>query len=108
MPLRPSTDAVINTVAALSAPVLTFLTDEHVLSALAATDIGAIVGAGVAAYHGGTWTQRRTAARRPQVVATVHTRDTAAAPSSSGAVATSSAALVTPGDTTAPSGPVAP
>lgn len=44
-------DKIVALVAALAAPVLTFLIDEKLLSALQATDIGAILVAAIAAYH---------------------------------------------------------
>lgn len=58
--LNTAANAVLTTVAAAAAPALTLCVDTGALSASVATDIGAIVVAVVAAWHGGaTWTARR-------------------------------------------------
>jgi tetrahydromethanopterin S-methyltransferase subunit E len=44
-------DRAVTLGAAVAAPVLALLVDEHVLSALQATDLGAIVATFVGAYH---------------------------------------------------------
>lgn len=53
-------DRVVTFIAAISAPLLTLLVDQHVVTALAATDIGAIVAAAVGSYHGGKVVQKRS------------------------------------------------
>lgn len=66
--MKPVIDRAVAFGAAVSAPVLTLLVDQHVLSALTATDVGAVVAAAVGAYHGGAVVQRR-ASRRSATVA---------------------------------------
>lgn len=55
-------DYALATLAAIAAPVLTSLVDSHVLSAQLATDIGAVVAAALASYHGGSIITARSAA----------------------------------------------
>ena len=55
---KPAIDRAVTFLAALAAPVLTLSVDQHWLSAIAATDAGAIVAAAVGAYHGGAVVQR--------------------------------------------------
>lgn len=57
---KHTVDRVISALGVTAAPVLTSLVDFHVLSATHATDLGAVVAAAVAAYHGGAYAQRRT------------------------------------------------
>jgi len=58
--LNTAANVVITTVAAAAAPALTLCVDTGALSASVAADIGGIVAAVVAAWHGGAiWTARR-------------------------------------------------
>lgn len=57
--LKPTIDRAISLGAAVAAPVLTLCVDQHWLSAMSATDVGAIVAAAVGAYHGGAIVQRK-------------------------------------------------
>lgn len=54
-------DRILGLLAVVSAPTLTLLVDTHVIAALTATDIGGIVAALVAGYHGGAAVQSRSA-----------------------------------------------
>ena len=65
MSAKSITDKAVVFTAAVSAPILTLLVDQHVLSALAATDAGAVVAAAVGAYHGGAVLQSKAAASPP-------------------------------------------
>lgn len=71
--IKPVVDTVVNVVAAISAPVFVALADAHIISGQLSFDLAAIVGAGVAAYHGGTYTERQHAAARPVVNAVITT-----------------------------------
>lgn len=53
-------DKLLSIAAVASAPVLTTLVDTHTLSANLATDIGAIVAAVLAGWHGKAITASRT------------------------------------------------
>lgn len=55
-------DRILGLLAVVSAPTLTLLVDTHVIAALTATDIGGIVAALVAGYHGGAAVQAKAAA----------------------------------------------
>lgn len=57
--MSASVDRAVTIVASVAAPVLSLLVHEHVLSSLAATDIGSIVATAVASFHGGKAVQRR-------------------------------------------------
>jgi hypothetical protein len=56
---KHTVDRAVAIGAAVAAPILTTLVDTHVLAAVTATDIGAVVTAAVAAYHGGAAVQRK-------------------------------------------------
>lgn len=58
-------DYALATLAAIAAPVLTSLVDSHVLSAQLATDIGAVVAAALASYHGGSIVTARSGGSSP-------------------------------------------
>lgn len=47
--------------ASVAAPVLTFAVDQHWITAMTATDLGAILAALVGGYHGGAVAQKRKA-----------------------------------------------
>lgn len=55
---KATIDRGLTIVAAASAPALTSLVDAHALSSQLAVDLGALVAAVVAAYHGGAIVQR--------------------------------------------------
>lgn len=56
---KATIDRLITTLAAVSAPVLTFTVDQAWLTATQATDLGGILAAAVGSYHGGAAVQRR-------------------------------------------------
>lgn len=82
---KPVLDAVVNIVAAVAAPVTALLIDSGAVSGQVGADIAAVTASLVIAYHGGTITERRAAARRPVVAGVLHTpfADPAAASASS-------------------------
>ena len=52
-------DRAVTIAAAVATPVLGLLVDQHVISAVASLDVGAIIAAAVASYHGGKAVQAR-------------------------------------------------
>ena len=60
-------DRVVSVGAALAAPVIVLLVDQHVLSSAIATDIAAIVATAVAAYHVNNDKARAAIAESPDV-----------------------------------------
>jgi hypothetical protein len=56
---KRTADAALTIVAAVAAPALTLCVDTHTITATVATDIGALVAAVVAGWHGGSAAQNR-------------------------------------------------
>lgn len=75
---KNAVDRTLTIIAAVAAPVLTSLVDGNVLDAAMATDIGAIVTAFIAAWHGGSIAQQRLASGS-SVTVTVDPVDAASA-----------------------------
>ena len=67
--MKAAVDRAVSFIAAVSAPVLTLLIHEHVIAVTTATDIGGIVAASVAAYHGGSMVQRKSTVKSSATVA---------------------------------------
>lgn len=64
MPVKRTLDRAITVLAAVAAPVDALLIDVGVYSSQVGIDVGAIVAAAVAAYHGGAIVQRKGAGPR--------------------------------------------
>lgn len=61
-------DRGITVASAVAAPVLTLLVDQHVMSIHTSIDLGAVVAALVATYHGGAVAQKRLTSAPAQPV----------------------------------------
>lgn len=60
-------DKIVSIVAALAAPVIVLLVDQHLLSTTIATDVAAIVATAVGAYHVPNDAARAAMAANPDV-----------------------------------------
>lgn len=74
--MSASADKIITILAAVSTPALGLLVDQHVITALTSLDIGSIIAAAVASYHGGKAVGQRAANAVAPLTAAVPTQTT--------------------------------